>query len=61
MAKKKTKRPPRPYIASTTIYGLDRMTKAQRKAIARWMHSRAEWVLKHGDLAAGRFIQRLMT
>lgn len=56
---KKVKRPRRPYVATTIMYDLDKMTKEQRAKLARWLHSRAEWVRKHGDLAGAVFRQRL--
>lgn len=57
--RKNSKRPKRPYLATTIFYDLDVMTKEQRAKLARWLHSRAEWVKHHGDLAAPVFRQRI--
>lgn len=59
-AKKRKVSKKRPYRATTIFYDLDQMSKAGRKKLAQWLHSRANWVEKHGDLAGPVFRQRLM-
>jgi hypothetical protein len=55
-----TKRKPRDWIANLTIYGVRDMGIPQRKRVAKWLRSRADWIEKNGDLAADRLIQRWM-
>ena len=56
----RAKRKPRDWIANLTVFGLDKMTPDERLRIGLWLRSRAEWIVKHGDLAASRFIQQWM-
>lgn len=51
----------REYVSMITIYGAGKMTVAQRRKIARWMRSRADWFEEFGGLATdGRFTQKYM-
>lgn len=44
--------------AIVTINDSSKMAKKDRKRIAKWLRSRADWFEKHGDLASDRFVQR---
>lgn len=44
---------------SLTVRGLNKMTKKERQKIARYVRARANWIEKHGDLAASRYTARL--
>jgi hypothetical protein len=56
----RAKRKPRDWIANLTVFGIDKMTLNERLRLGVWLRSRADWIVKHGDLAASRLIQRWM-
>lgn len=47
-------------IATLTVLGADEMTEAGRKALAAWLRSQADAIVKEGDRYAARFRARYM-
>ena len=46
--------------AIVTIFDAPKMNKAGRRAIAKWLRQRADFLLKHGDGLANRFTSRYL-
>lgn len=54
------KKPKEQTAAIVTIFRAKDMTPAGRKRIGKWLRSRADYLEKHGDLLADRFVSRFL-